>query len=69
MCIEHRGNTILATCAVDRAGTVQNDCRPRITAVDEVITVIGTIVYSCGRSWNGCRLPRSTAIFMRLVID
>ena len=49
----HRAITKIPTCAVNRGGTAQNGCQPRIMAFDLAITVNDT-------SDIGCQ-PRVTA--------
>ena len=61
MYMYHVGNTRIRTCAVDRVGTLQIDCQPRITAFDQAMTVIDISDVGCRPRLYGCRLTRSTA--------
>ena len=56
----HVGNTRIPTCAVDRVGTLQNGCRPRIMAFDQAMTVVDICNVGCRPRLYGCRLTRST---------
>ena len=44
---DHYRRMEILTCAIDRVGTVQNCCRPRITAFDRAITVNDTSYIGC----------------------
>ena len=45
--LDHWGNIISPTGTVNGAGTVQSDCRLRITAFNQAITVNDTVVIAC----------------------